>query len=121
VSLASSSLPYTLKILHFGLMTIVMIGVRGMGEITVGHISDSVGLGHFSGPTSVNPGPFPEFLPLVWFPELPTSYPEAISSQSRAVSSVGSFCGTRRESTGGKGRTSAEFGTVWILMNSQLY
>jgi hypothetical protein len=31
---------YTLKILHFGLMTIETIGVPGMRELTVRHISD---------------------------------------------------------------------------------
>jgi hypothetical protein len=62
----------TLKILHFGLMTTGTIRVRGMGELLVRHISDWAGLGNFSGTRSVNPGPFPGFLRLVWFPELPT-------------------------------------------------
>jgi hypothetical protein len=70
---------------------------------------------------SINLGPFLGFLPMVWFPELPTSDPEVIPSQLRAIPSVRSFCRTPRESTGGKGRTGAEFRTIRILMNSRLF
>jgi hypothetical protein len=58
----------------------------GMGELTVRHISDRVGFGDFSGPRAVNPGPFPGFLPMVWFPKLPTWDPRAIPSRLRADS-----------------------------------
>jgi hypothetical protein len=73
----------TLKILHFGVMTIEMIGtigICGMGEPTVRRISDRVGLDHFSGPRPVNLGHFPGFIPVVWVPELPMS---AIPSRPR--------------------------------------
>jgi hypothetical protein len=68
----------TLKFLHFGLMT---IGVLWDGRLTVRHISDRVGLGHFSGPRSPNLGFFPVSLPVLWFPQLPTSDPQTIPSR----------------------------------------
>jgi hypothetical protein len=43
------------------------------------------------------------------------SHPDSVP-----IPSVRSFCGTRRESTGGKGGTGAESRTVRILMNSRL-